>query len=197
MTATGYSSGGLVNGFNVLSNDEYRGTRSSTSIVPATCPGNVIFDPLTPPINDLPYYSINTATGAIVVGNLVMMTAGFHIMQYRICDAIYPSICGTAFVRISVPNYRSSNNSKIFEIFEIDKTYIAPNPSNGDFTIFFNSEVDTANIELYNIIGQKVYDGAFEKTDEIKITTEGIATGTYLLKINQNDSSIVRRIIIK
>ncbi len=88
---------GAVN-YNVLSNDQYRGTCSGPGLVPATL-SNVTISNI---VNNLPYYSINPASGVIQTG-IGTITSGTHLMQYTLCDTIYPTLCQIISVIITVP----------------------------------------------------------------------------------------------
>ena len=90
-----------------------------------------------------------------------------------------------------------SNENKL----EMDKLSFHPNPSNGKFTLKFNTEQkgDT-DIRIYDINGKEVYnervrnfDGKYEK--EIDISENG--SGTYFLKVSQGEKMMTRKIILE
>jgi hypothetical protein len=183
----------VLNSDRVTSNDSYVGTCSSTGIVPATT-SNVT---ITNVVNNLPFYSINPATGSISYNTNPPITLGTHILSYTLCDNDNLNICQNVSVVITVPVLKmSGNNNIITEIFDIQKTIVAPNPSNGNFTISFNSIVEEASIEVYTLIGQKVYNTTFNNSSETLLTISQLASGTYLLKINCNGQVITKRIIV-
>ncbi len=90
-----------------------------------------------------------------------------------------------------------SNDNKL----EMDKLSFHPNPSDGKFTLKFNTEQkgDT-DIRIYDINGKEVYnervrnfDGKYEK--EIDISENG--SGTYFLKVSQGEKMMTRKIILE
>lgn len=183
--------------YNVLSNDKsYIGNCGSNGIVPATT-SNVT---ITNVVNDPPYYKIVPSTGAIQPYNNppTIPTLGTHILSYTLCDNDNLNICQNVSVVITVPLLKmNGNDTTTTETFDINKTIVAPNPSNGNFTIYFNTYVDEANIEVYTLIGQKVYEVDLNNTTEALLGMNELASGTYLLKINRNEQVLTKRIIIE
>lgn len=84
---------------------------------------------------------------------------------------------------------------------ELEKLVFAPNPSDGKFTLKFNTpDGGKTSISIYDVNGTGVYnetirnfDGAYNK--EIDISSEG--HGTYFLKIQQGKKFSTRKIILE
>ncbi len=74
----------------------------------------------------------------------------------------------------------------------LDAIVIYPNPSNGTFNIDNSNQI--YSIEVYSIIGQKIY--SLEKTTKSEITIPNIARGTYLVRISTNQESVTKKLII-
>ncbi len=74
----------------------------------------------------------------------------------------------------------------------LDAIVIYPNPSNGTFSI--NNGNKTYSIEIYSIIGHKIF--SEENTTKSEITIPNIARGTYLVRISTNQDSVVKKLII-
>src|SRR5690606_9976768 len=72
-----------------------------------------------------------------------------------------------------------------------DNFKIYPNPFNSEFTLDFGSTF-SGKVELYNSLGQIVFVNTAARTNEMKIQVSGIAKGSYLLKIKDQDSGSVR-----
>jgi len=71
---------------------------------------------------------------------------------------------------------------------------IYPNPSNGNINIIFNDSNENYSVEIYSVLGQKV----FEKSDtqNTSISIPNIQKGEYFVKIIKDSKSIVKKIII-
>ena len=74
----------------------------------------------------------------------------------------------------------------------LDAIVIYPNPSNGTFNI--NNSNQMYSIEVYSIIGQKIFSA--ENTTKSEITIPNIARGTYLVRISTNQESVIKKLII-
>ena len=74
----------------------------------------------------------------------------------------------------------------------IDAIVIYPNPSNGTFYINNSNQIYT--IEIYSIIGQKIF--REENSTKSEITIPNIAKGTYLVRISIDSDSVLKKLII-
>jgi hypothetical protein len=72
----------------------------------------------------------------------------------------------------------------------LDAIVIYPNPSNGTFI----NNSTKYSIEVYSIIGQKIFSA--ENTTKSEITIPNIARGTYLVRISTNQESVIKKLII-
>ena len=81
--------------------------------------------------------------------------------------------------------------------FDFASVQVYPNPSDGKFTILFDATVENATIEVYTLLGQKIFYEKFDTTNEKLVNIAGLANGTYLLKIDVNGQTFNKRIIIK
>lgn len=91
---------------------------------------------------------------------------------------------------------------KAVEVGQSDEELaIYPNPSNGVFTISVsNLSAKKAELRIINVIGNEIYhetltrgDGLFSKT----IDLTGKAKGLYYVKLETDNYSSVRRVVIK
>jgi len=71
---------------------------------------------------------------------------------------------------------------------------IYPNPSNGDFNIYFNNMDKEYAIEIYTILGKKVFEKTGISTTNNKVSQ--LQTGVYLVKITRDSDSVVKKVII-
>jgi Secretion system C-terminal sorting domain len=190
---------GVVN-YNVLSNDQYRGTCSSPGLIPATL-SNVT---ITNVVNNPPYYSINPANGNIIA--TLPIISGSRLLTYRLCDNAYPTLCANYNVVITVPTLRNGNNNvnnsyeKNQNLFNLDETKISPNPTNEITTIKFNDTLTSScKLELYDLLGRLLIEKDILKDIlQYDLILSNYSTGQYFIKIIDVDNKkIFRKIIIK
>ena len=77
-------------------------------------------------------------------------------------------------------------SEKIFNIY--------PNPSNGNFNIYFNSMEKEYAIEIYSMLGQKVFEKSGITTQNITISQ--LQAGAYLVKITRDSESVMKKVIV-
>ncbi|WP_300567250.1 endonuclease [Flavobacterium sp.] len=75
-----------------------------------------------------------------------------------------------------------------------DSLKIYPNPSNGDFNIKFDNSYGNYSIEIFSLVGQKVYEKEYSNDDEISISN--LQQGMYLVKVTKDSKSIIKKIVI-
>lgn len=87
------------------------------------------------------------------------------------------------------------------EKLEIDRMKFHPNPSNGQFTLEFETpETGMTNVEIFDVNGKKVYEDTvrnFNGTYKKDIDISGEQSGTYFLKIQQGEKLSTRKIILE
>ena len=71
---------------------------------------------------------------------------------------------------------------------------IYPNPSNGDFNIIFDDANETHSIEIFSLLGQKVFEK--NNTQGSSISVNNLQKGTYLIKVTKDSKSRTEKIII-
>ncbi|RXR19069.1 T9SS type A sorting domain-containing protein [Flavobacterium amnicola] len=71
---------------------------------------------------------------------------------------------------------------------------IYPNPTNGDFNIYFNNMEKEYAIEIYTILGKKVFEKSGVTTTNNKVSQ--LQTGVYLVKITRDSDTVVKKVII-
>ena len=72
---------------------------------------------------------------------------------------------------------------------------VFPNPTNGDFTLYFNQTIN-GELRIYNGLGQVVYDQHLENKDNIKLNVD-IPIGVYYLNVNTVSGEVITKRIIK
>ena len=79
-------------------------------------------------------------------------------------------------------------------VIEPDGISLYPNPSNGDFTIYYNNANKPFAIEIFSMLGNTIYskENNLQSTVAISILPKGI----YLVKITDDSKQIYKKIII-
>ena len=75
---------------------------------------------------------------------------------------------------------------------DINDIAIYPNPSNGNFSI--NNSNKMYSIEIYSIIGQKIF--SEENSIKSEITLPNIVKGTYLVRVTIDSNTVIKKLII-
>ena len=102
----------------------------------------------------------------------------------------------TAYLNLTV----FPNRTSIEPIENLSELTVYPNPSNGQFTIQFNSNRKSEAIfSLYNLIGQEVWtEKQLIATGKQKLEFDSKLTmGMYLLKIESDKEQIIKTLVIK
>ena len=86
----------------------------------------------------------------------------------------------------------AENGSKTSITLDINDIALYPNPSNGNFSI--NNSNKIYSIEIYSIIGQKIFEE--KNSTKSKITLPNSAKGTYLVRVTMDSNSVIKKLII-
>ncbi|TCK69140.1 putative secreted protein (Por secretion system target) [Winogradskyella wandonensis] len=84
--------------------------------------------------------------------------------------------------------------------FELNDFTLFPNPNSGDFTLQFNSNSGKdINVDVYDISGKLVYKNSYNATSRFdkQINLNNVSTGIYIMKVNDGDKSVTRKLIIE
>ncbi len=73
---------------------------------------------------------------------------------------------------------------------------IYPNPNNSNFIINFNDTEEIVTLELYNIIGELVYNKEFKNISQKEINLSNLESGIYFVNILTKTNSFTKKIII-
>jgi hypothetical protein len=90
----------------------------------------------------------------------------------------------------------SCNDCAIVGVEEMEKENITvyPNPATNKFTVDLAGS-EKANIELFNLVGQRVYNGT--ATDKAEINVTNFRAGIYMLKVSQNGKVYTSKVVVK
>lgn len=82
------------------------------------------------------------------------------------------------------------------ETFTLSNISVFPNPTSELVTIKLNNIQQKINVEVYNVLSQKIQDAVYYATSTISIPLTG-NSGVYFLKVNTQNGSCVLKIIKK
>jgi len=71
---------------------------------------------------------------------------------------------------------------------------IYPNPSNGNFNIIFDEANSRHSVEIYSLLGQKLYENNNVTNESLSVTS--LQKGTYLVKVTKDSISRTEKVII-
>lgn len=71
---------------------------------------------------------------------------------------------------------------------------IYPNPSKGNFNVIFANSDGKHSVEIFSILGQKVFEKENAQSSSVSVTN--LQKGTYLVKVTKDSKSIVKKIVI-
>ena len=77
---------------------------------------------------------------------------------------------------------------------ELVNVSVYPNPTEGLVNIFMG-ETGTYNVEVFNVIGERVHTGNF--TNNTVLDLSGNAQGVYMVHISNDQASSIQRITLK
>lgn len=86
----------------------------------------------------------------------------------------------------------SCNDCAIVNVEEMDKNNVTiyPNPATTEITVNNNTNEKTL-VEMFNLVGQKVYSEQFVNTTKINVSN--MKAGVYMLKVNNHTTKVVVR----
>ena len=73
---------------------------------------------------------------------------------------------------------------------------LLPNPGNGQITVHASNFTNKAMVEVYNILGTKVYQTNLF-SGKAQLDLENLKTGIYLVKLSEGKTTLVKRLILK
>lgn len=102
------------------------------------------------------------------------------------------------------PTGQQAEKEKTLTVSQDDKDFtIYPNPSNGVFTVSLaNMNSKKAELRIMNVIGNEIYHETITRENALLSTTVDLsryskAKGLYYVKLETDNFSVVRRVIVK
>lgn len=123
----------------------------------------------------------------------------YHYSVLRTIEDMYglPYACNAASAKtitncwnITTGLHTSQQNKSIFSVY--------PNPSNGTFRIQMESKTGQLNhVDIYNIIGEKVYDENIPGAESKEISLNAAAPGIYFLQVKIGDQVYTDKLTVR
>lgn len=129
---------------------------------------------------------------SVIITGLSPGTYSYNI-NYAYNDSAY-GYCPSFIVSATVPlstSIKQNNNSLGNSVTEIIQNLtIFPNPLNSSATILFNSTIKNAELNMYNIDGQKIKTINHISGQEMKLYRDKLSNGIYFIRITQDNKVI-------
>jgi hypothetical protein len=108
-----------------------------------------------------------------------------------------PTITGTS---ITLNETTLCSGTAIDELLLNDRVTISPNPNSGKFTI----DIQSGNclkqegvIEIFNMIGEKVYSFSFNQQLSHEVDFSGASKGVYFVRGSNGDTVVSEKIVVQ
>ncbi|MGB6269112.1 MAG: endonuclease, partial [Olleya sp.] len=107
-------------------------------------------------------------------------------------NTVFDSNEWTSFASNTCDNL--GQHSQSLSISEVNKKEfkIYPNPVNGNLLTIENSQ--NTRFEIYNILGKKILTGTITPNNN-KVSVSSLSNGVYILKLNNNNGSVTKKLI--
>ncbi len=73
---------------------------------------------------------------------------------------------------------------------------VYPNPASDNFTISINEVMKNAQVEIYNVLGEKVYSAVLNNKQET-INTKQFSSGIYFVKVSDTEKLYMTKVIVQ
>jgi hypothetical protein len=153
----------------------------------------------------LPLPSVNLGNDTALSGNSLLLDAGpgntYLWSTGENTQTITVLSSDTFCVTVTDNNSCSNSDCIAVDLFvglkEITNQlyHVYPNPSSGKFYVQLTPDVYKGNIEVRSISGALIYSSEIKSAHEIDLS--GFAEGVYLLQVNTDEYTDVRRIILQ
>ncbi len=141
------------------------------------------------------WYSKDDGANWTILGDNLPLTVVMDLKFHEPTQTLYAGTFGRAIHSYDVSDILNVGENE----FALNSIKIYPNPATSEFTIS-QSLSSEGNVQLYNISGKKIKDlftGNFGANKNIKVKTDGIAAGVYLVKVNIGKQSVTKKLVIK
>jgi hypothetical protein len=171
--------------YNIWGGEVWTVTRSAAPGSTGLSETSIWWDPNNPDVTDDVYYAEITLKNCDQTTTIVGWVQVLGGQGNRIA-------ANTVVTFSDTMNYSQGSSLKDNNIV------ISPNPSSGEFDIFFPNETDKSSLYIYNNVGEKIREILLEdsvRTYKVDLTSE--ENGMYLIRINSGGEFITKKIILK
>jgi photosystem II stability/assembly factor-like uncharacterized protein len=142
------------------------------------------------------WYSANDGASWDILGNDLPFNIVRDLKIHEPTNTLYAGTFGRSMHSYDLGNIvlNSADN-----VFTSENIRMYPNPARTQFTIAHNLASE-GNIKLYDISGKEIktlFEGDFAKNSELNISTEGIASGLYFIKLQVGSQALTQKLIIQ
>ncbi len=154
-----------------------------------------------------------TQTGSMQVMNLLTANASNGSYQWVDCANGYAPISGATSqsytanangsYAVIVTQNGCTDTSACYTVAGIGiresapaQIVLIPNPSKGTFTVDLGQTASKANVEIWDVMGRRVFQKSSEGVQRVPIQTK-LSPGVYLVKVQANGQSVTRRMVIE
>jgi hypothetical protein len=128
-----------------------------------------------------------------ILGDSVVLTRSG--MQYSLYNQQMHDVWSESGSSISrVTMYVDSITTGVHETSVNSSVNVYPNPSSGIFTVELKNSVAKGDIEVYNVMGEKVYQSAFSSSGKIDLSSQ--SKGIYFIQLRTAQGIVVKKITI-
>ncbi|TDP60682.1 T9SS type A sorting domain-containing protein [Flavobacterium dankookense] len=124
----------------------------------------------------------------------ITLNSSFHFGNEANCSSPIISSDTFNFV-LSTPMIASRQFILSNSVFDEKKISLYPNPNNGVFNIELPSQIDNAQLNIFDISGKKIYSNENYSSDDT-IQINHLAKGLYLVKVIVNDTSQIVKFLV-
>ena len=140
------------------------------------------------------WYSKDDGATWTILGNNLPLTVVMDLKFHEPTKTLYAGTFGRAMHRYDVSDILGVEENSLSE----NTIKVYPNPATSEFTISQNLS-SKGTIQLFDTSGKKIkelFNGNFGTNKNIKIKTDGLAAGVYLVKVNSGKQSVTKKLVI-
>ncbi|MDX1783792.1 MAG: T9SS type A sorting domain-containing protein, partial [Aequorivita vladivostokensis] len=141
------------------------------------------------------WYSKDDGANWTILGNNLPLTVVMDLKFHEPTQTLYAGTFGRGMHSYDISDILSVDENEL----ALNSIKIYPNPATSEFTISQNLSSE-GTVQLFDISGKRIKDlfsGNFSSNKNIKVKTDGLATGIYLLKVNTGNQSVTKKLIVK